>query len=1554
MADPDPIIEELADAAVRIDAPLPDKAFWEHGRSSEIDRPPPIIEDADIDDDSLGGQPPPQPTVGARVRGPGAAAVVGAGSRRARKAADVGGVDAGAKHNWIPCGPRNVGGRVTALAIHPTDPSIMYAGPAAGGVFKSLDGGESWFPLFHDEPSLSIGAIDICRDHPDVVWVATGEGNTTAESILGNGVYRSADAGQTWTTAPDAPAGGLVNLRDQNFEAIAAHPTNDQICWVVGSNGAARTTNGGQGWHVFAESMTYTDVAFSQDAGGAATLFLVPGYQIAHRAFLVRLDAPDEPNLATVDGLLPAGADPVPAVRTSLPAHPQAANPPDPARAKIAVSPSNRQVAYLRITTAEVNGRRGHYGVYRVTNAQTGAANALAFRRLADHPDFATETQGEFNLSLAVSPDNENHIATAMVEIYVHRTAAAAAAAGTNGWIRAQNRFAYPLDRAQHADHHCAVIAHQPAGPLGGGAGAPLALWDGNDGGLSRSVDWQTATGYAAGENVDPPIPLPPGTISWRKHSDGMNATLMYDVTQSPLVPSMFGCGFQDNGVYIATGGPSWQLVLIADGGYVAFDPDDPYRAVVSYHEGVTEARFPGLIRGTLGAVSEGIQDTIWPRELRNGFLLPVDRPLFTANTAIHPTQPGRLLHARRNRLYATHPTTGDQWQTELVGNGVEILYASTVANAAQAILSVQPTPAAMKLGLLPQRERVTADDGRPLTARVRTLTSPPYSFTAGDELRFVRDAEAAPVTIPLTASAEMPNPASATVGQLSRHIAARSGGRLRALPVFSRAANGVALMTRESGAAHRITLGGTADTVIGHNNRGYAGADAAGAAPALPALVLLDATDLDLTGKTLTIDIDGRGVRTITFDTDVPHPASVSSYDLARAIRTALAPDADHVTVANHSLNFGVRFSATAAGVTVRLDRTAVDRLTMFPDRTGASIVTNQGTTFVLMAAGAGASLQLRIRDAATGGRTVTFNAALGLGDLTAVMPTELIRVIRTTLAGSGLQVRVDLDVFPRHDTTWGWSSEGGVTEIVFSAAHPDHAWVGDETGRVYRGGAAGSDWTALPDGPFTEARGAVQAIAVHPVNEETVYVGTYSEIPVAAEPGFLYRTDDNGSNWRHIGADLKDATGKLVGVRAVELDPDHPDTMWAATDVGVWRSTDAGDHWQPFNEGLPNCRVVDLTFEPATRTLRCGAWGRGVFERHVGDRPPKDVVLALRANAVDPGGVRPALAGPDALALTPTAALDSASPDIMNRRALPATGFLIDGSELDALDGEDAVPGATNVLVQVHNRGSFPTTGVQVIALWAFADAGPPDFPDGFWSDLFGGAGLAVGTTKGAWTVLGTAKLGDPPSPPTAKHDTLAPGDPRVVRFDHTWPDTLRDHARVGIVAVVTSPDDPFDPASPLAVDDLLRLEPKAAYRELRAVPVDEDTHLVLRPTGAPGIRTVAPGAGFQAAAALGLPNTGPVAEIQAANAEPFALAVGGAANPRAIRVQVNQTVTVTFDANEPLIANIAHANSEEVAAVVNRTLVTMNLPARALSARTRRRSATRCSCGAGAEPA
>src|SRR5438105_4658478 len=80
-------------------------------------------------------------------------AVQAPGARAARPATSVAGLDPAARANWIPTGPRNITGRVRALAVHPTDPTIVYAGVASGGVFKSIDGGETWSPTWTDRAS---------------------------------------------------------------------------------------------------------------------------------------------------------------------------------------------------------------------------------------------------------------------------------------------------------------------------------------------------------------------------------------------------------------------------------------------------------------------------------------------------------------------------------------------------------------------------------------------------------------------------------------------------------------------------------------------------------------------------------------------------------------------------------------------------------------------------------------------------------------------------------------------------------------------------------------------------------------------------------------------------------------------------------------------------------------------------------------------------------------------------------------------------------------------------------------------------------------------------------------------------------------------------------------------------------------------------------------------------------------------------------------------------------------------------------------------------------
>src|SRR5688572_9732129 len=82
---------------------------------------------------------------------------------------------------WLPVGPRNINGRIRCLAIHPGNANVLYAGAADGGVWKTIDGGQSWVPLTDDKDSLSIGALAIDPGSPDSVYAGTGEPRRDAD-----------------------------------------------------------------------------------------------------------------------------------------------------------------------------------------------------------------------------------------------------------------------------------------------------------------------------------------------------------------------------------------------------------------------------------------------------------------------------------------------------------------------------------------------------------------------------------------------------------------------------------------------------------------------------------------------------------------------------------------------------------------------------------------------------------------------------------------------------------------------------------------------------------------------------------------------------------------------------------------------------------------------------------------------------------------------------------------------------------------------------------------------------------------------------------------------------------------------------------------------------------------------------------------------------------------------------------------------------------------------------------------------------------------------------
>src|SRR5215471_10987162 len=146
-------------------------------------------------------------------------------------------------------GPK-VGNRIAAVAGVAGDPSVYYAGAASGGVWKSTDGGNRWLPVFDKQTAAAIGALAVAPSQPGTVWAGTGEAWVIRDSdMMGNGIYKSTDAGQNWTHM------GLDETA--RIGRIIVHPTNPDIVFAcaVGratgpqqERGVYRTTDGGKTW----------------------------------------------------------------------------------------------------------------------------------------------------------------------------------------------------------------------------------------------------------------------------------------------------------------------------------------------------------------------------------------------------------------------------------------------------------------------------------------------------------------------------------------------------------------------------------------------------------------------------------------------------------------------------------------------------------------------------------------------------------------------------------------------------------------------------------------------------------------------------------------------------------------------------------------------------------------------------------------------------------------------------------------------------------------------------------------------------------------------------------------------------------------------------------------------------------------------------------------------------------------------------------------------------------------------------------------------------------
>lgn len=164
-------------------------------------------------------------------------------------------------YHWRELGPSVTSGRITAFAVRPDDPDVIFTATASGGAWKTENGGTTWRPVFHEEGSVSLGAIALDPSNPDVVWVGTGEQNSVRSSSFGDGVYRSLDGGESWQHM------GLAESR--HIGRILVHPTDSNVVFVAamgslwGPNperGLYKTTDGGSHWTKVLGPSEYTGV----------------------------------------------------------------------------------------------------------------------------------------------------------------------------------------------------------------------------------------------------------------------------------------------------------------------------------------------------------------------------------------------------------------------------------------------------------------------------------------------------------------------------------------------------------------------------------------------------------------------------------------------------------------------------------------------------------------------------------------------------------------------------------------------------------------------------------------------------------------------------------------------------------------------------------------------------------------------------------------------------------------------------------------------------------------------------------------------------------------------------------------------------------------------------------------------------------------------------------------------------------------------------------------------------------------------------------------------
>jgi photosystem II stability/assembly factor-like uncharacterized protein len=289
--------------------------------------------------------------------------------------------------SWRCIGPFR-GGRTVAISGVAHQPNVFYMAAVDGGVWKTTDFGNTWTPIFDDQPTGSVGALAVSESDPNVIYVGSGEGLQRPDLSTGDGIYKSTDAGKTWTHLGLRDAYQIASIvidpheSNRLFVAALGHPYGPNT-----ERGVFRSTDGGQ---------TFQKVLFKDENTGAADLVLDPSnprtvYAVLWAARVAPWEIRSgESFISAGSGLFKStdGGDSWRPLTAGLPSAEDALG-----RIGIAVSTSQPNRLY-----ATIEAKKEHAGIYRSDDGGESWTRVNSDRRIGG--------RGPGAMGIAVAPDN--------------------------------------------------------------------------------------------------------------------------------------------------------------------------------------------------------------------------------------------------------------------------------------------------------------------------------------------------------------------------------------------------------------------------------------------------------------------------------------------------------------------------------------------------------------------------------------------------------------------------------------------------------------------------------------------------------------------------------------------------------------------------------------------------------------------------------------------------------------------------------------------------------------------------------------------------------------------------------------------------------------------------------------------------------------------------------------------------------------------------------------------------------------------------------------------